>query len=288
MIRTRRTSCAVLCVGAVLVGVCSATAEVYWEGPFDFTPYNAPTANLETMLGPRIQQLDAKAAGFDFGNFMNPFRNFNCISEVYQADRQITIGTGVNGTSIVMQPGDLTFAYTLDYTGTIPGVDQTALTDFQLARIILDDHLFRDALVDNPGPHIALEYIIAGGYNTNTASGFNAKALKDYDEGIRGEISDWRDVEIPYASTMVQFSWPMSDQLMPGEKAMVFLFCHDVTYMQIGVADGSTYEGGNALGGGTGPQFFPVLIPVPVPEPMSLAMLALGGVMLHRRRGISR
>lgn len=286
MNRIKRTTCAVLCAVAVAAGVSSATAGVYWEGPFDFTAYNAPATNLITLLGPRIQQLDAKATGFNFGNFTNPFRNFNCISEVYQADRQITIGTGVNGTPIVLQPGDLTFAYTLDYTGTIPGVDQTALTDFQLARVVLDDHMIRDALVDNPGPHIALENVISGGYNT--ATGFNAKPLKAYDDGIRGELSDWRDDSIPYASSLVQFSWPMTGQLLPGEKSMVFLFCHDVTYKQIGVADGSTYEGGNALGGGTGPQFFPVLIPVPVPEPMSLAMLALGGVLLHRRRGISR
>ena len=284
MSRTKRTLCAVVCAGAVVGGVLPAAAEVYWEGPFDFTPYNAPTANMVSLLGPRIEQLDAKAAGFNFGDFTNPHRNFNCISEIYQADREITIGTGVNGTPIVLQPGDLTFAYTLDYTGTKPGVDQTALTDFQLARIILDG-VFQETLVDNPGPHIALENVIAGGYNT--ATGFNGKALKAYDDGIRGEISDWREDDIDYASSMVQFSWPMAAQLLPGEKAMVFLFCKDVTYMQIGVADGSTYEGGNMLGGGTGPQFFPVLIPV-VPEPASLVMLALGGMILHRRRGASR
>ena len=261
----------VACAGITLGGVTNFY--------YDYLGYNAPSSSL-SVLGQQVAHLDAAAAGFNFGSPVDPFCNLNVISDVYQATQAVTIGTGVNGASIVLQPGDLTFAYTIDYTGEDAVVPQNAIKDFQLFRVIVDS-VFSTPAVSNPGPFIALENINGAAYNT--AAEFNGQSFVAYSAGVTGKNTDY----IPtfnVQQSRVQFSWPSDHPVNTGEKAMAFIFCHDVTYMEIGSDDGSTGEGGNVIGtSGAALKNFPVLIPV-VPEPASLLTLVLGGTLLCRRR----
>jgi len=259
---------------------------VYDEPAYEFVGYNAPSASMETLLGPNIKHLSAKDAGFSFGGPTAPLRNLNVISDVYkyQSDTPLTIGTGQLGTEIVLRKGDLTFAYTLDYTAEWGGGQESSVKDFQLWRLVLDSGIFvpPEEPVSNPGPQIALYNILGGAYNT--APGFNGQSFEAYANGITGMLDDEPEV---YQASYTEFSWPADHKVAPRSKAMGLIFCHDVTYMQIGVADGSTGEGGNVIASGAQVKNFPVLIPV-VPEPASLLTLILGGTMLCRRKRQNR
>lgn len=270
-----------LWVGLALVALAAAPAAGQVQNwSYDYTGYSAPSASLETLLGTKIAELDAAGVGFNFGGPLDPLRNLNVISQVFVADQAVNIGTGVNGSTIALQPGDYTFAYTLDYTGQIPGGGNSPINDFQLYQVIIDE-VFATPWIHNPAPWVALDHVMAAGYNT--AAEYNSPVLEGYPYGATGEQTDYIPFQYNFQSSEVEFAWPAGGEVQPGGKAMVFLFARDVTYMQIGVPDGSSGEGGNILGSGTGIKNFPVLVPI-VPEPASLLMLAMGSACLLRRR----
>ncbi|HSW44686.1 MAG TPA: PEP-CTERM sorting domain-containing protein, partial [Phycisphaerae bacterium] len=196
----------------------------------------------------------------------------------------VTIGTGQNGTLIQLQPGDLTFAYTLDYTGGKIGPPESPVKDFQLYRVIIDE-VISATPINNPGPFMALGNVLGGAYNT--ASGFNPKPFVAFPNGFTGEEIDFPLPEEggPFQTSEAQFSWPSNQQIMPGDKVMALMFCRDVTWMEIGSASGGTGEGGNVLGAGVELKNFPVLIPVLTPEPATGLLIVLGtGILCRRRR----
>lgn len=275
---------------ALLLGVAAPAVDAQvtnWD--YDFTGWQPPEPpeELEAWLGPGVgDPLDAKAYGYPgFGVPPNdPLRNFNLISQVFQADHEVTIGTGENGTEIVLHPGDYTFAYTLDYTGETGGEPEASIWSFQLYRVI-QDRVFHDPPILNPGPFMALDEIKAGGYYT--ASGFEGPAFKSYPEGVTGEECDYVP-DYDFQTSEVEFLWDASDQVEPRSQAMVFLFTTpDIEIMQIGwnPVDGYTGEGGVVLGGDA--RDIPVLVPA-VPEPGSILLLLLGGTLLLTRRGRCR
>jgi len=271
---------ALLAAGCSLVAMAGAPAigqVTQWS--YDYTGYSAPSASLETLLGTKIAELDAAGVGYNFGGPLDPFRNLNVISQVFRADQAVTIGTGVNGSTIALQPGDLTFAYTLDYTGTIPGGGESPINDFQLYRVIVDE-VFANPPIHNPGPFVALDRVLGAGYNT--APEYNTPIFEPYPTGTTGEEVNYVPT-YQFQTSEVEFAWPAGGEVQPGSKAMVFLFARDVTYMQIGVPGGDSGEGGNVLGSGSGQKSFPVLVPI-VPEPASALLLTVGGVFLVRRR----
>lgn len=266
------------CVPWALLAVAGLTGIAVGDYEYKFAGYNAPSASLEALFGPALRSpVDARAEGFNFGDGSSPLRNFNVISQVFRANQTVSISP-----QITLLPGDLTFAYTLDYTGTLPGVTENPVTDFQLLRVVSDPGIFVDPPgISNPGPVIALDNIIGGAYNTFTD--YNGLPLKDQ-YGFTGVLSDYP--ELGYLSNFAQFSWVPANQLMPRKKAMVLLFARDVTYRYIGSAGGVTGEGGNVLAG-VDYDHFPVLVPV-VPEPASLLMLIFGGTLLCRRQRQNR
>jgi hypothetical protein len=244
---------------------------------YDFTGY-APAGDLESVFGPMVASLDAKVdTTFSFGGPTDPYRSLNLISQVFQADAEVTIGTGEGGTEITLQPGDHTFAYTLDYTAGLAGTVDSELKDFQLFRVV-DDQVFN--YITNPGPFMALQEVIGGA--CNTAAGFDGPALVPYDQGITAtEVDGFMGMVLQ--TSKAQFSWPQDDQVSPGTKAMVFLFTTgDVDIMQIGWDGTDTGEGANVLAAGKSLDNIPALIPVP--EPAGVLCVLLGGMVALRRR----
>jgi len=264
--------------GVMLVAVPANGQVNSWD--YDYTGYSVPSASLETVLGTMVAELDADNTGYNFGDPLDPFRNLNVISRVYEAQQAVTIGTGVNGKLIELQPGDLTFAYTLDYTGQMSGTDNSPVVDFQLYQVIIDT-VYSDPPISNPAPFMSLEHVLGAAYNT--APEFNTPVFEDYPEGVTGEQTDYVPYGYQFQTSEAEFSWTTGSEVQPGSMAMVFLFARDVTYMQIGVPDGTSGEGGNILGYGEVIKNFPVL--VPIPEPTSILLLAMGGAHLVRRRG---
>ena len=279
---------------AAVLALCAGGAAL--ADSIDFTGYAVGSPDLEATLGPKVAELDAVAYGFSFGAVgLDPYRNLNIISQVYQADHAVVVGTGVNGTEISLQPGDLTFAYTLDYSVLSDGVGNSPVNDFQLYRVI-DDQYFN--MVSNPGPWMALDAIIAGAYNTAAEFGGGAgtPAFEPYPNGLTCEEID----AVGFQTDEVEFAWPTDDQVDPGMKAMVFMFLPANTGIWqigwgsadgLGVDDlsarqliGETGEGGNVVGGGSRVKGIPIL--VPVPEPVSMVVLTLGAMacLLRRRR----
>ncbi|HSW45158.1 MAG TPA: hypothetical protein VLM89_06265, partial [Phycisphaerae bacterium] len=70
-----------LSVLLMTAGVCSsadiAVAGNYTAWPFEFVGYNAPSANLTSIFGPKIAEVNAAAAGYSFGSPIDPLRNLN-------------------------------------------------------------------------------------------------------------------------------------------------------------------------------------------------------------------
>jgi hypothetical protein len=263
----------------VVLALASATYGQVSNWEYDFTGYNAPVADMETLLGPKIDELDAVATGFSFGGSEGPFRNLNVISQVFRADQVISIGIGENGTNITLQPGDLTFAYTLDYIDSPIGPAQSPVNDFQLFRVVIDD-VFSSPPISNPGQQIALNNILAGAYNT--APEFSGPAFEAYPQGFTGEETDY----VPtynFQTSEAEFSYPGTDQVDPGSKAMALLFARDVTIMRIGWDGVSTGEGGNVIGGGSALDDIPVLIPI-IPEPTTGLLLLAGAMLLKSKK----
>jgi hypothetical protein len=236
---------------------------------------------METIFGPKVAELDAKAYGFDFGGGLDPYRNLNIISQVFKAEEEVTIGIGEGGENIVIPEGGYTYAYTLDYSAAGGLEDGSNVNDFQLYRVILDN-VFNG--ISNPGPFVALDQVIGGAYNT--APEFNGPAFEPYDDGFTGQELDYVPYGTDFQSSEAEFSWPGDDQVRPGTKAMALMFCTPVVQdMQIGwdSVEGDTGEGGNVIGGGAELKGIPVLVPV-IPEPGSVLLLAMGATWLLRRR----
>ena len=264
------------------------------EFDYEFTGYSVAPADLESTFGVKVGELDAAAYGFDFsgGDTGHGFRNLNIISQVFEATQAVTIGTGQNGTPIELQPGDHTFAYTLDYTNVSGFLGNSAVRDFQLVRIVV-------GAASNPGPMMALGQIAAGGYNTDSAFGGGAGTppFQNYPNGFDG--TEW-DFGATFLSGQAEYDWG-ADLVLPEDKAMVFMFTSpDVDVWQIGwgsengqgkdtlperQAIGDTGEGGSVIGGGsTVPGNIPLLIPVPEPASLLTFLVAGYSFFLTRRR----
>ena len=263
---------------------------------YDYAPKSTPEGSLEATFGTKVAELNAVTYGFDFsgGDPEHGLRNLNIISQVFVATQNVTVGTGVNGMEIELQPGDYTFAYTLDYSNLSGFVGNSAVGDFQLARTVVSGG------ISNPGEMIAFGEIIAGGYNTDPGfgqAGAGTPPLQDYPAGFSGTLWDFGPALL---AGKAQYNWG-SDDVMPDTKAMVFMFAtSNVSVWQVGwgsengqgketlaerQAIGNTGEGGSVLGGGsTVPGDIPVLVPV-IPEPASLvSFLLIGNIFLLTRR----
>ena len=286
----------VLIALVVSLGLLSVVQGAVVDYDFDFTAKSTPEGSLEATFGTKVAELDAVAYGFDFsgGDPEHGLRNLNIISQVFVATQQVTIGTGVNGMEIELQPGDYTFAYTLDYSNAFGFLGNSAVRDLQLARNV--------ALggTSNPGQMMALGEVIAGGYNTDPgygAAGAGTPPLQDYPAGFSGTI--W-DLGPTFLTGKVEYDWG-SDDVMPETKSMVFMFASsNVSVWQVGwgsengegksllaerQAIGDTGEGGSVIGGGsTVPGNIPVLVPV-IPEPVSLVSFLLIGNIFFLTRG---
>jgi len=276
MSRARQQLSVSLCAVAMFSLSAPAVGQITnWV--YDFKGYSAPSADMETLFGPKVAELDAKAYGFSFGGTQDPFRNLNIISQVFKADEEVTIGIGENGTNIVIPKGGYTYAYTLDYS-TLSGIaTNSPVNDFQLYRVV---HM-------NPGLFVALDQVIGGAYNT--APEFNGPAFEAYPEGFTGEEYDFGSA---FSTSEAEFSWPNDDQVDPGTKAMVLMFCTPVVQpMQIGWDSVEGYsgtgEGGDIIGGSATLGEIPVLVPV-VPEPGTVLLLTIGTTCLLRRRNLCR
>jgi len=282
-----RMACAA-CV--VLFVLCPAARADVVTTSFDPVSVDVAPGAMEATFGAKVAELDARAYGFNFlylGNGQDdPFhghRNLNVITEVFVADQLISLG------GMSLQPGDLTFAYTLDYSQLDGLVPDSAVQDFQILRTVLG------LTTANPGPAMAIDRILGGATNTNAAYGQGAGTppLLAYPDGLACEAADYGVL----VADMLEYDWG-ADLVTPGTKAMVLLFTSPADIWQVGwgsqngqavtgpaarEAIGHTCEGGSTLGGGQSvPDSIPVLIPVP--EPTMLALLALGGAILSRRR----
>jgi hypothetical protein len=260
-------------IAVILVSYSVSTAQT----ALDYLGYNAPAADLTTLFGPKVQELDASLSGFSFGGGdpTHPFRNLNLISTVYEADDPINIGVGVDGTNISLQPGDFTYAYTLDYSATGGIGTEASVNDFQLYRLIERGAPFVPA--SNPGPQIAFSEIFGGGYNTSTD--FDTRPLEAYPAGL-----EYAEVFSPpiLHDGFVEYAFPSSGQVAARETVMVFLFVSkNTTWMEIG--GDSNVEGANIIGGGSLVDEIPALVPV-VPEPGTFALSGLLCLFLLRRR----
>lgn len=281
---------AILFIGVCLA--CPVSADSYTYS------YVGPAVGPDAMtstFGTMVAELNAEAYGFSFGGYADAFRNLNVISQVYRADQQIDLGPGSDGNSIVLNSGDHTFAYTLDYTPLLGGLVNSAVNDFQLYRVV-DDQYFNH--VSNPGPAMALDLILGGGYNTDAAFGGGSGTPQlDPSTGMTGENFDMAGFE----TGEVEFDWPNDGLVDPNTRAMVLVFVSgDIDIWQIGwgsqagsglenpddrIAVGDTGEGANVIGGGSHVNGIPVLIPV-IPEPGSLllTLMTTGVCVLRRKR----
>ncbi|MFW6155016.1 MAG: PEP-CTERM sorting domain-containing protein [Planctomycetota bacterium] len=261
--------------------------------PFDPVAVDVAPGAMEATFGPKTAELDAKAYGFNFlyaGDGQDdPFhghRNLNVITEVFVADQPVAVG------GVVLQPGDFTFAYTLDYSQLDGLVSDSAVQDFQILRTVVGIN----PSTDNPGPRMAIDAILGGGTNIDAAfgGGGGTAPLEAYPDGMVCEAVDYSTLVVD----MLEYSWD-AELVAPETLAMVLLFTSPVEIRQVGwgsqhgqaVSDpalrdaiGPTAEGGGTIGGGQSiPDSIPVLIPA-VPEPATLALLALGGAVAGRRR----
>jgi hypothetical protein len=135
---------------------------------------------------------------------------------------------------------------------------------------------------------VALDEVIAGAYNTSTASGFSTPPLMDHPYGFTGEeIDEYMEGFGDFETSEAEYSWEHEDCVLGQTKAMVMMFTtSDVQIAQIGGLGSG--QGANVLGSGGSLDQIPVLVPV-VPEPASLTLLAVGGtLLLHRRRRVVR
>lgn len=250
-----------------------------WE--YDYAAYSAPSSDLEVLFGTKVAELDAKASGYNFGTAMDPLRDLNVISQVFQADQATTIGTGVNGSTIELQPGDYTFTYTLDHTQLTAGAQRAPLKDFQLYRVVINE-VFASPPINNPGPQMALDEVMGGGYNT--APEYAGLPLQSYPLGFTGEEKDLILLSDKYVTTEAEYSFDEANQFQPGTKIMFMMFCtSNVQPYQMGwnPVDGDTGEGANVTGGAT-LEGIPVIVPV-VPEPASSLLFVLAAGLLCRR-----
>jgi hypothetical protein len=298
---------------ALSVLVCAAGTA--WAGTinyeYDFLGYDCASAAMETTFGTKIAELDAEAYGFDFsdGDPSSGLRNLNVISQVFVATQTVNLGTCVRGKEIVLNPGDYTFAYTLDYSVLEGLAANSDIWNFQLYRVIQDDFI---NYISNPGPFMALAEIDdkGGAYNTNAEFGSGAGtppllvgddlASPPIPHGLTGEEIDMDIGGSLFQSSEVEFSWDANDLIDPGMKAMVLVFTGpDVELWQIGwgsqsgqslptlaerQAVGETGEGANVIGGaGSQLDNIPVIVPV-VPEPGMVLLISCGVFLLRRRR----
>jgi hypothetical protein len=233
------------------------------------------SASLETVLGSKVAELDAKGIGFSFGGATDPHRNLNVTTQVFQASSVVDLG------GVVLQPGDYTFAYTLDYTDlSMNGTVNSPVQDLQLNRVI--ESAINGAT--NAGPHIAVDQVKGAAYNT--AAEFNGRPFDG--------VSSYQADAVGFIMSQVEFSYSANDQLVPGEAAMALLFTGpDIEVWQCGwdstlgdwnPGTGDSLEGGDLIGGGGQVGDIPVLVPV-VPEPATLALLGGSLLVAVRRRG---
>jgi len=292
------------CLAAALVAwafLCLPAQAAWIQTSLDYAPVDVASGAMESVFGPQVDELDAAAYGFNFqfkrddagagyDDPMHGFRNLNVISQVFVADHQVTVGVGSGGSTIELQPGDYTFAYTLDYTDLDLILPDSAVQDFQILRTVFSDEI----QADNPGARMAVDLLIGGAYNTAAEygdSGAGTPALLDYPDGMGSESMDTATL----AADKLEYDWG-SATVDPETTAMVLLFCSpDIDIWQVGwgsedgqglanpvdrEAVGATGEGGSVVGGGESiPDSIPLLIPV-VPEPATLVILAAGGLIL--------
>lgn len=264
----------IVALPAMLAGSAVAATTGY---PFDYTGgAYTPSQIAAGAFGTKVAELDARTAGFSFGGFDDPFGGLNVISEVFQTDQPISIGTGVNGTDITVPAGGYTFVYTLDFTVSGFGINTGEIEDFQLFRVVNYAPL---GILGRPA--IPMGEIVGGAYNQ--ASPFQGDALNSYPEGLFGEVSDFNDMGMDVVLNQLEYDWPFAARLQFGEKAMVMLFCSpDVTVERIGYDNGFTNDGANIFGNGSLADI-PALVPGYIPEPMTMMVLVCGSVGLLRR-----
>ena len=275
-----------LCIIWVLIPAVAGAATINWN--YDSAGYDADPAQMQAIFGTKVDELDAAGTGFNFGGPLDPYRNLNIITTVYQATQTVNIGLGESGMQITLQPNDYTFAYTLDYTGTVNTVTNKNIWSFQLYRVIIDEWFNG---ISNPGPFMALDEVIAGAYNTTSVVPYDTPPFIPYDpnpvnaSGVTGEeIDSFIGGFGAFQSSEAEFTWDVNDSVLGTTKAMVLLFTTpDVQIMRIGWDNGDTGEGANVFGGGGALDGIPVLVPV-VPEPVTFGMLVLGGSFLLNRR----
>ncbi len=290
----------VVVLASVLMMAGSAAAQTT-NYAYDFTGYNVDPADMETVFGPKVAEVDAGGVGYSFGAGLDAFRNLNLISQVFRIQQDVVIGNGSLG-QIVAPAGGYVFAYTLDYTGTSNGVPESPVDDLKLLHLMERPGIFPGGAISNPGDFAALTEIVGAAYNTFNLPGRNlpnvvppgpTPPFELYPAGVDGVENNYADFAGfgPFMSSEIDFEWPgAGTRVNPGTTAMALLFTTpDVQIWQIGVGTGDSGEGAEVFGGGEGLDGIPALIPV-VPEPASGLVLLLGGglFLLKRRPGAGR
>ncbi|MEM6751122.1 MAG: PEP-CTERM sorting domain-containing protein [Planctomycetota bacterium] len=250
------------------------SAPLAWAGPLATPEVNVSIADLagSGLLGAQIAELDAVAEGFTgFGSGIDPFRNLNLITKVFVNDTGGSVDLG----GVTLLPGDFTYAYIRDFTGTTNGVANGTADDFQINRVV------GPTFGGDTGPTLtdAEAFIFSAGYSTGGGDfAFDSSAITEF---------------VPGAVDQLQAQGDPAEQLVQDEADAYFLFVRGpVTPFRIGFnsADGVEAVGTTFPGNGATIESInqiPTLIPNLIPEPASALMLSAAalGALARRRRG---
>lgn len=254
-----------LAIGAVLTASGSVLAG------FSGAMFQAATDPAGWAGSSLVASMNSQAAGFNY----NPTSGFSAIFSSFELDRTTVqsdvyrmtqVQSIVNGpNTIVLNPGDMVFAYRVRLVNNFPGLTVETLNQAQV--IGAPDFGF--------GQDVMQASLLNGQGFVSNAHGNNP---------VNGNIDDAAEF-----GSSVDFQWNLSsdlDQLDNGEEIIMMLFTDPA-----GVGQGvlNLFSPPGQVGGLTGDaqagEAPPVLIPiVPTPGAAFLGVLGMGVMLVSRRR----